>query len=145
MVTGSLVLWRRSGLAWLVLLGYVVLNLALLARSRATLVGPVVGTDYRYQTDIAVVAAVCLGLATMPSQREPSVAVAYSACSRGPRHASGSPNRCSPATGGRGSTSSTHQVARATALSTTGLLVASALWSTAAYDPLWVNNPAAPT
>ena len=141
-VTGSIVLWHRASHAWLILLGYVVLDLTLLARSRATLVGPVVGTEYRYQTDVAVVAALCVGLATTPltgvlgrgdvQRLQPRVAARewLTIHVLVPLREAGAAPR------------TTHHLARGAAVATTVLLVASALWSTAAYDPLWVHNPA---
>lgn len=143
-VAATLVLWRRSGAAWVILLGYVALSLGLLARSRATLVGPVVGTEYRYQTDVALVAALALALATMPVlgpfRRGDAVLLEPRVGARrwlathilGPLSEAGA----APA----------HPVeaSRLTAVVGASLLTASALWSTAAYDPLWVDNPARP-
>ncbi len=65
-VSATVTWWRGAAAAWLLLLGYAAVNLAILAGSRATVIGPVIGTEYRYQTDLALVGAVALGLATMP-------------------------------------------------------------------------------
>ena len=44
---------RRTGRAWALLLGYLVVLLLLLWSSRAPFVGAVAGTEYRYMTDAA--------------------------------------------------------------------------------------------
>ncbi|QWF24242.1 hypothetical protein KM427_11430 [Nocardioides sp. LMS-CY] len=49
------------------LLGFTMLaNVVLLASARAAIVGPEIGREYRYQTESAAVAALCLGLAFLP-------------------------------------------------------------------------------
>jgi hypothetical protein len=51
-------LHRRALLGWWLALGYAAMNLTVLAVSRATFVGPVIGDEYRYVTDVAIVAAI---------------------------------------------------------------------------------------
>lgn len=143
-VVASVVLWRGAGRAWLVLLAYAVLNLGLLARSRATFIGPVIGTEYRYQTDIALVAAIALALATVRTVG------AFP-------HADADP--LEPRTGARdwlvqhvlepmraagAAPATTGGVVWFAAGSGTALLLASALFTTVRYDPLWADNPARP-
>lgn len=56
----------RSARAWS-LLGFTLLaNIALLASARAGIVGPEIAREYRYQTESAAVAVLCLGLAFLP-------------------------------------------------------------------------------
>ena len=140
-VAATLVAHHGAAPAWGILAGYALLNLVLLARSRATLIGPIVGTEYRYQTDLALVAAVTIAFATMP------VIGTY-------RLATPTPLR--PRRGAR--TWLAEQVMEPMRsvglvgpgggaflpLVATGVLVASSTWSTVTYDPLWVKNPARP-
>jgi hypothetical protein len=60
--------WRRVGAwrAWALLVAYLVPTVFLTASGRTTLFGPDVGLYVRYVTDVAVVACLVLGLATMP-------------------------------------------------------------------------------
>lgn len=53
-------------MGWVLALGYAVLNLALLTASRAAFIGPVIANEYRYVTDMALVGALGLALATLP-------------------------------------------------------------------------------
>jgi hypothetical protein len=55
-----------TGRAWLLLGGYVGGAYLLLLTSRAALVGPIAGYEYRYLTDVVPVLALSLGLVTMP-------------------------------------------------------------------------------
>ena len=57
---------RRSLRAWALLAGYLGAAYALLLVSRAPYSGGFGGLEFRYLTDVAAVAVVCLGLATMP-------------------------------------------------------------------------------
>lgn len=164
-VTVTVVWWRGAGLAWLVFLGYAAVNLALLARSRATIIGPIIGTEYRYQSDLALIAALALAFATMqvrgrftlahPTLLEPRassrewLSASLGRVIRDAAVDSSSPAPV-PAKGGRrrrprerlGLTPELRSGRGLAALTATAALTASALWSTAAYDPLWVDNPA---
>ncbi|MFV0462373.1 MAG: hypothetical protein ACK5MP_04115 [Nostocoides sp.] len=60
----------RAAFGWLVLLGYVLVNGTLLALSRAALVGPNLGLEFRYVTDIALVGTVCASLTILPLRAE---------------------------------------------------------------------------
>lgn len=53
---------RRAVFAWLLALGYASTALLLLAFSRATFIGPFIGDEYRYVTDVAVVAVLAASL-----------------------------------------------------------------------------------
>jgi hypothetical protein len=66
LIVGTIVWWRRAAFAWVLVFGYIALDVALVASSRATIVGPSVGDEYRYFTDVGMVAALGLGLAVMP-------------------------------------------------------------------------------
>jgi hypothetical protein len=63
---GAALLRRRTGRAWLLLGIYAILAFGLLVTSRAPLVGVIAGLELRYLTDLAPVAALCLGLVTLP-------------------------------------------------------------------------------
>ena len=54
---------RRTTRAWVLLAGYLVGLVGLLLTSRAPVYGPIIGLEYRYLTDGACVAALCLALA----------------------------------------------------------------------------------
>ena len=57
---------RRAGWAWLLLAGYLGLQIVLVATSRAPVFGAEIGLAYRLQTDLVCVLALCLGLAFVP-------------------------------------------------------------------------------
>lgn len=141
-VAATVALQRGAARAWVILAGYLLVNLVLLSRSRATVIGPVIGTEYRYQTDVALVAAVMLGLATM------------SVLARFP-HAAFDPLRPRPEVHARLEASVLTPLADAHALPVNGLMgpiasvgtaivVVGSVASTLAYDSFWVNNPAKP-
>lgn len=55
--------WRSK--AWLLLAGYLAVDLALVAVTRLALVGPVIGADPRYLADAVPVAALCVAFAVL--------------------------------------------------------------------------------
>lgn len=63
---GLAVARRRTGRVWALLAVHAGLSYLLLLATRAPLVGGAIGLEYRYLTDVAPVAVLCLGLATMP-------------------------------------------------------------------------------
>ena len=65
-VAASFALWIRASFGWFLALGYAAATLFLVANSRATVVGPSIGTEYRYSTDLALVVVLVLGLSFMP-------------------------------------------------------------------------------
>lgn len=65
-VAGSVAARRRAAWGWALAFGYAVMNLTVLAVSRATFVGPVIGDEYRYVTDVAIVAAIGGALSLLP-------------------------------------------------------------------------------
>ncbi len=143
-VAGSVVIWRGASRAWLVVVGYAAVNLYLLARSRATFVGPLVGTEYRYQTDVALVAAIGLAFATLRTVGAFPFADADPLEPRTTTRAWLRAHVLEPMRAAGAAPTTTDGLLWATAATSTGLLVASSLLSTARYDPLWVANPARP-
>ncbi len=143
-VTATIVLWRGATKAWLVLLAYAGLNLALLARSRATFIGPVIGTEYRYQTDIALVAAIALAFATLRTIGSFPHADADPLRPRVPARAWLTEHVLEPMRAAGAAPVTTAGVVWVTATVGAGLLLASSLLSTVLYDPLWVRNPVKP-
>ncbi len=140
----SVALWRRAAFAWLILLGYVTVNIALLASSRATVIGPVIGTEYRYQTDIAIVAAVCLALATIPLPGPYDRAEVQPLLPREPARAWLEERVSAPLRAAGALPADGAALARGTAVGAAAFLTASAGWTSVRYDPLWVDNPAKP-
>lgn len=70
-VTALLVAWsvmrrHRAIFGWLVIVGYWAVNAFILGMTRAPWVGPVIGREYRYATDLAVIIAVFGALACLP-------------------------------------------------------------------------------
>lgn len=65
-VLASLVLVRGAWRAWAVLLIFLAISVALVARARLGLVGPFIGRDHRYLTDATLLASLCLALAWIP-------------------------------------------------------------------------------
>ena len=65
-VIGSLVFVRGSWRAWLLLAVYLGISVTLVARVRLGFIGPFIGRDHRYLTDLAVVAPLALALAWLP-------------------------------------------------------------------------------
>lgn len=63
---GSTVLVRGAWRAWLLLAVYLGISVALVARVRLGFIGPFIGRDHRYLTDLAVMAPLCLALAWLP-------------------------------------------------------------------------------
>lgn len=69
-VAASIAWSRRAEFGWWLVLGYIAADIALVALSRATIVGTAIGNEYRYFTDVGLVAALGLGLAVLPIQGE---------------------------------------------------------------------------
>lgn len=69
---------RQATVAWVLLAGYLAVDLALVAVTRLALVGPVIGSDPRYLADAVPVAVLCAGFALRGHRpgRVPLVAVA---------------------------------------------------------------------
>ena len=69
--TALLIAWsvarrHRAVFGWLVIAGYWAVNTFILGMTRAPWVGPVIGQEYRYATDLAVVLTVFGSLAVLP-------------------------------------------------------------------------------
>jgi len=62
----SVLVRRRAARAWVLLGGYVALDVVLLAIGRLSWIGPVIGQAYRYLADAVIPASLCLGLAFIP-------------------------------------------------------------------------------
>jgi hypothetical protein len=56
----------RAHRAWTLLLGYLLIDVALLASARLSVMGSLVGLSDRYLSDVALVAALAVGLAFLP-------------------------------------------------------------------------------
>jgi len=121
----SMLIRRHAGRAWLLLAGYVALDVGLLTVGRLSWIGPVIGQAYRYVADAVIPASVCIALAFIPmiGEREPYTPRWRFAAARLP--------------GLRLLT----VVAGVIALN---LFLLSAGYSTNAYTALWANNPAKP-
>jgi hypothetical protein len=65
---GSLLRRRGAWKAWLLLLVFTVITLALLAATRLGFYGEVIGLDGRYSSDVVAVTVVCFTLAWIPTQ-----------------------------------------------------------------------------
>ena len=65
-IVGSLLSVRGSWRAWALLAIYLGVSVTLVARIRLGFIGPFIGRDHRYLTDLAVVAPLCLALAWLP-------------------------------------------------------------------------------
>lgn len=66
LIVGTVLLAHRAIFGWLMLAGYILINVALLTVARVTIVGPQIGDEYRYLTDVCLVAVVCGSLAAFP-------------------------------------------------------------------------------
>jgi hypothetical protein len=137
-VAGTIAWYRRAAYGWLLPAGYASAALLLLAFSRATFIGPLIGDEYRYVTDVAAVAVLGATLAVLRpagSWRTPPFAVEpRSWTTRVVDH------------------HATHELRAALPMArprTLGviavvLFVASATASTLRYDRFWNDNPARP-
>ena len=66
LVLVSVLIRRRAARAWILLAGYVSLDVVLLAVGRLWWIGPVIGQAYRYLADAMTPTALCLALAFIP-------------------------------------------------------------------------------
>ena len=57
---------RRSKRAWLLVGLFLAADVLLVTGARVSFVGPVIALDYRYQTELAAVTAIALGLSVLP-------------------------------------------------------------------------------
>lgn len=58
-IVAASIAWHRNAVyGWVLGAGYAALTLGVLAASRATFIGPLIGAEYRYVTDVAAVAVV---------------------------------------------------------------------------------------
>lgn len=71
-VVSALIVWfsivrrQRAVLAWVIVAGYWLANAILLGVTRASYVGPIIGAEYRYSTDVCVIFAVFGAAAFLP-------------------------------------------------------------------------------
>lgn len=71
----SIKLAHRSVFGWFLLLGYMSANVVLLGLSRAAIVGPNLGLEYRYITDLGLVSTICISLALIPLSADCGIGV----------------------------------------------------------------------
>lgn len=138
-VGGTCLLHRRAWFGWAAALGYCLLNLALLALSRATFIGPLIGDEYRYVTDTALVISLALAFSLAP--------VAGTWPDAEPQRLERRVLRWSWLESGELAElrQSLPTVSKAAwAALAVGALAASSLFSTLAYDRFWRVNPARP-
>jgi hypothetical protein len=135
----SVVRMRRASFAWFVVAGYWLANALLLGITRASIVGPLIGREYRYSTDVCLVVAFFGTLAFLSPEG---------------RFAKGEVQRLVPRVGpgrtsvrlGQVGTGHTHQAApepSAERLVSTLLCIAfitAALGSTLRFDTVWRNE-----
>ena len=69
-VAGSLLLRRAAWRAWILLAAWIAVAVALVAATRLAVIGPTLGRDGRYLTDVVPLTAICLGLAWLPVRGE---------------------------------------------------------------------------
>lgn len=138
-VGGSCLVNRNAWRGWALAAGYGLVNLVVLVFSRAAFIGPTIGDEYRYVTDVSLVATLGLALATLPIVgRWHSGPVTAPTPRASFREWLGSPSvREVVAVLPR--PSKTAVVGAATVA-----LAASATWSTVGYDQFWHPNPARP-
>ena len=65
-VAVSVLRMSRASFAWFVVAGYWLANALLLGITRASIVGPLIGREYRYSTDVCLIVAVFGSLAFLP-------------------------------------------------------------------------------
>lgn len=136
-VGGTCLATRDAWRGWALATGYGVLNLVVLAFSRAAFIGPVIGDEYRYVTDLALVAALGTGLATMPLAGRWRLAAVTRLSARDAFR------RWLAGPGVREVVAELPRLsARSVATASTLALAASATWTTLAYDQYWHPNPA---
>lgn len=76
LVVASLAARRGAWRAWLLLGLYLVGTVALVAQARGAILGPYVGRDLRYATDLALLAPLCAALAWLPLRGRAGAAAA---------------------------------------------------------------------
>jgi hypothetical protein len=130
---------HRAVFAWLIIAGYALVNVALLAATRASLLGPIIGAEYRYSTDLALILVMFASMAFLPiygsfKNAEPQLLMARRA-----RSTTSGADRRSIIT--RTSSARTQLDDSRLVGLVLCLLGASFLYSTVGYDQLWHNNP----
>jgi len=75
-ITVALIVISRRATPWLVLAGYLAVDLALVVVTRLTVLGPVIGTDPRYVADAVPVAVLCAAFALRGRTVRAPVAIA---------------------------------------------------------------------
>ena len=132
--------WNRSSAgAWIIAVGFVVIDVALLGVTRATVFGPIIGTEYRYFTDCALVIGLAVGLSTLPI---------IGSFSRGSVQRLERRDWAGRALGSHRTTDVRTAVwlpgGLACALTVVAVVAVSATISTVRYDRFWHANPARP-
>lgn len=142
--TVALTTWlsRRAWRGWVLLALYVTVNLVLLTFSRATVIGPVIGREFRYQTELALVVGLILAWVLLPPRGAWHYPPVDAPTPRPGAHERLQTLVITPLrhVGVLG----TSAPSSAVALVALALFVPGAVWSHARYDALWSPNPARP-
>lgn len=146
LIASVLVVWvsvvrrRRAVFAWAMVMGYWLANAVLLGITRASYVGPIIGAEYRYSTDVCLIFAVFGTAAFLPIAGTFRRGVPQRLLPR-PRFAWRPPwGTSSPVGSSSAGLSAEASAAGALALA----LIVPSLVSTFQYDAFWRDNGAAP-
>jgi len=120
----------RAVFGWVVIVGYVVVNSALLGITRATIVGPVIGAEYRYHTDELLVIVVFGSLTLLPVVGDFALGPLQRLVPRGDSTATPARDEAGPAP---------RNEVIVTAVAASLVLVMSTL-STVRFDPTWRSD-----
>ena len=122
----------RAVFGWLVVVGYVAVNAALLGLSRATFTGPLIGAEYRYHTDELLIIVVFGSLTLLPVVGTFTIGPFQRLV----------PRRKGPAIGVEVRSETARRLEVVVTATLAAVVVAMSTLSTVRFDPLWRDNPA---